>query len=168
MIVLNGARSHGNIWSLVTSSATKHLMQLHKYRPRFAGCLMAAALITLFPACKPLAHSKATPVVDAHLQSFFADKEQQARNVKARANGPGMSWEKIFEACRAATIMRMDFPHVPVMCDVSCRPYRPQRFSYVRDPGLSHPGLSVPWDAIKNLLMHDKNDCHSPARNPRM
>jgi hypothetical protein len=50
---------------------------------------MAAALVTLFPACKPQANSKATPVIDAHLQSFFADKEQQAREL-SRADGSGM------------------------------------------------------------------------------
>src|SRR5436190_22306203 len=64
-------------------------MQLHKYHARFAGCLMAAALVTLFPACKPLAHSKATPVADAHLQSFVADKEQQSREL-FRADGSEM------------------------------------------------------------------------------
>src|SRR5215218_3881137 len=70
-------------------AAPPNIMQLHKYHPRFAGCLLAAALVTLFPACKPQGNSKATPVIDAHLQSFFADKEQQAREL-SRADGSEM------------------------------------------------------------------------------
>ena len=50
---------------------------------------MAAALVTLFPACNRQGNYKVPPVTDAHLQSFFADKEQQAREL-SRTDGSEM------------------------------------------------------------------------------